>query len=301
METVAIFGVGLIGGSFALALRKAGFRGRIIGVGAEGGVGTDQTIRAALDARVIDEALPARQAAGLADLVYLAQPIHTIADCLEELDAWVQPGALITDAGSTKKLIVQTASQKIIRGCFLGGHPMAGRERRGVEAADADLFQGRPYVLTPRSSADLEHRTAREFLDWIPRIGSFPVILDAETHDQTVAFTSHLPQLVSTALAALLEERLEHPTRVYGPALVDSTRLALSSFEIWRDIFDTNRDAIRFALQSYIAKLEEFRMALDQPLEAATDWPKDSSLDGHSIGRAFDAAARFATRLRDVR
>jgi prephenate dehydrogenase len=281
METVAIFGVGLIGGSFALALRKAGFTGRIIGVS------SDQTIRAALDAQVIDEALPARQAAGLADLLYLAQPIHKIADCLEELDAWVRPGALITDAGSTKKQIVQTASQKISRAQFLGGHPMAGRERRGVEAAEADLFQGRPYVLTPRSPADLDHPAAREFLEWIPRIGSFPIILSPEEHDQTVAFTSHLPQLVSTALAALLEGRPESQTRVYGPALVDSTRLALSSFDIWGDIFDTNRDAVRLALESYIAKLEEFRSALVPD-------------GGPSLRRGFDAGSRFAARLRDA-
>ncbi len=167
METVAIFGVGLIGGSFALALRKAGFGGRIIGVS------SDQTIRAALDLRVIDEALPAREAAGLADLLYLSQPIHKIAECLEELDACVKPGALMTDAGSTKKLIVDRASQAISRAQFLGGHPMAGRERRGVEAAEADLFQGRPYVLTPRTPADLESPAAREFQEWIPRIGSF--------------------------------------------------------------------------------------------------------------------------------
>jgi prephenate dehydrogenase len=282
MDTVAIFGVGLIGGSFALALRKGGFSGRIIGVS------SDQTIRAALDRQVIDEALPAREAAGVADLLYLAQPIHKIADCLEELDAWVKPGALITDAGSTKKLIVDRASQKISRARFLGGHPMAGRERRGVEAAEADLFEGRPYVLTPRSPADLEHAAAREFMDWIPRIGSFPIILSAEEHDRTVAFTSHLPQLASTALAALLEGRFDPQNRVYGPALVDSTRLALSSFDIWGDIFDTNRDAVRLALESYIAKLEEFRSALGGPSE------------GVRLRRGFDAGARFAARLRDV-
>ncbi len=282
MQTVAIFGVGLIGGSFALAIRKAGFTGPIIGVS------SDQTIRAALDAGVIDEGLPARQAAGLADLLYLSQPIHKIADCLEELDGWVQPGALITDAGSTKKVIVDRASQVISRARFLGGHPMAGRERRGVEAAEADLFQGRPYVLTPRSSADLDHPAAREFLDWVPRIGSFPIILDPEAHDRTVALTSHLPQLASTALSALLEARPETSTRVYGPALVDSTRLALSSFDIWGDIFDTNREAIRLALESYIAKLEEFQTALRTPL------------DGQSLRRGFDAGARFAARLRDV-
>ncbi len=278
METVAIFGVGLIGGSFALALRKAGFSGRIIGVS------SDQTIRAALDLGVIDEALPAREAAGQADLLYLSQPIHKIAECLEELDAWVKPGALITDAGSTKKLIVDRASQAISRAQFLGGHPMAGRERRGVEAAEADLFQGRPYVLTPRTPADLERPASREFQEWIPRIGSFPIIMSAEEHDHTVAFTSHLPQLASTALAAMLEGRFSSQTRVYGPALVDSTRLALSSFDIWGDILDTNRDAVRLALESYIAKLEEFRAALDPA----------------TLRRGFDAGARFAARLRDV-
>ncbi len=132
--------------------------------------------------------------------------------------------------------------------------------------------------------ADLEHPAAREFQEWIPRIGSFRIILGAEEHDQTVAFTSHLPQLASSALAALLEGRFEPQTRVYGPALVDSTRLALSSFDIWGDIFDTNREAVRIALESYIAKLEEFRRGLD----------------GQSLRRGFDAGARFAARLRDV-
>jgi len=285
METVAIFGVGLIGGSFALAIRKAGFSGRIIGLS------SDQNIQAALDRKVIDEALPAHEAAAQADLLYLAQPIRKIADSLEELDTWVKPGALITDAGSTKKVIVDRARQVISRARFLGGHPMAGRERRGVEAAEADLFQGRPYVLTPLSLADLDHPAARDLLDWIQRIGAFPVILSADQHDQTVALTSHLPQLASTALGAMLESRTEAQSRVYGPALVDSTRLALSSFEIWGDIIDSNRAAICLALDSYIAKLEEFRRAVAGE--------SDSVVDPEVLRRGFDAGARFATRLRD--
>lgn len=276
MQTVAIFGVGLIGGSFALALRKAGFEGRIIGVS------SDATIRAALAAKVIDEALPAPQAAAEADLVYLAQPICRIIDCLADLDTWVKPEVLITDAGSTKQRIVEHASQVISRAQFLGGHPLAGRERRGVEAAEADLFQGRPYVLTPRSPNELETPAAREFLAWIPRLGSFPVILDPQEHDRTVAFTSHLPQLAATALAATLDSRPEPQTGVYGPALVDGTRLALSPFEIWSDIFATNRDLILVALESYITKLESLRDALRS--------------DG--MRRHFDAAAHFAAQLR---
>jgi prephenate dehydrogenase len=277
MDTVAIFGVGLIGGSFALAIRKAGFAGRIVGVS------SDDTIRAALELNVIDEALPAQGAAAQADLLYLAQPIHRIVGSLAELDAWVKPEALITDAGSTKQAIVDRARQVISRAQFLGGHPLAGRERRGVDAAEADLFQGRPYVLTPRSASELESPAARAFLGWISRIGSFPVILNPEEHDRTVAFTSHLPQLASTALAATLEGRREPETGVFGPALVDSTRLALSSFDIWGDIFDTNRRQILVALESYIAKLQEFRQALD----------------GDGMRRHFDAAARLASQVRE--
>src|SRR5258708_16435727 len=253
MDTVAIFGVGLIGGSFALAIRKAGFSGRIIGVS------SDDTIRAALALHVIDEALPAQEAAACADLLYLSQPIDRIIGSLSDFNGWVKPEALITDAGSTKQAIVDRASQVISRAQFLGGHPMAGRERSGVEAAEADLFQGRPYVLTPRSASELERPAAREFLAWIPRIGSFPVIMSTEEHDRTVAFTSHLPQLASTALAAMLDGQPEPQSGVYVPALVDSTRLALSYFGIWGDIFDTNRRQILGALETYIAKLEQFR------------------------------------------
>jgi prephenate dehydrogenase len=277
MKTVAIFGVGLIGGSFALAIRKAGFDGRIVGVS------SDETIRAALALNVIDASLAPEEAAKEADLLYLAQPILKIIDSLADLNAWVKPGALVTDAGSTKQLIVDRAREAITRAQFLGGHPMAGRERRGVEAAEADLFQGRPYVLTPRSVSDLETPAAREFLEWIPRIGSFPVIMNPQDHDRTVAFTSHLPQLASTALAAMLEGRSETDSGVYGPALVDSTRLALSSFDIWGDIFRTNKHQIVGALNKYIAELELLR----------------ESLDRETIRRHFDAATRFATQIRD--
>jgi len=277
MKIVAIFGVGLIGGSFALAIRKAGFSGRIIGVS------SPDTIRAALALGIVDEGQPAQVAAAQADLLYLAQPILKIIDSLAELEAWAKPGALITDAGSTKQAIVDRASQVISRAQFLGGHPMAGRERRGVEAAEADLFQGRPYVLTPRTPAEMETPAAREFLAWIPRIGSFPVVMNPEDHDRTVAFTSHLPQLASTALAAMLSGRPEPNTGVYGPALVDSTRLALSSFDIWGDIFSTNRRQILVALESYISKLQDFR----------------AYLEGDDMRRYFDAAARLAAQLRD--
>lgn len=277
MNTVAIFGVGLIGGSFALALRSAGFAGRILGVS------SPETLERALALGVIDAGASFEQAARSADLIYLAQPILRILEILPELDPLVQPGALVTDAGSTKSAIVNRAAGCLARGRFLGGHPMAGRERRGVEAAEAGLFRGRPYGLTPRSESDLESPPAQEFAGWIRKIGAFPVILSPEEHDRIVAFTSHLPQLASTGLAALLEGRLEPQSGVFGPALVDSTRLALSSFDIWGDILATNRENIRAALNSYIAKLQEFSRVLEPG----------------PMREQFDRAARFAGQLRD--
>src|SRR5437588_5108454 len=129
MQTVAIVGVGLIGGSFGLALKKAGFSGTIVGVSSEA------TLRVALDRGAIDEAAPLADAARGADLIYLAQPIGRILDTLHHLDTAVNSGTLITDAGSTKAAIVTAARKQIRRATFLGGHPMAGKEKRGVAAA----------------------------------------------------------------------------------------------------------------------------------------------------------------------
>jgi len=277
MKTVAIFGVGLIGGSFALALRRAGFSGRILGVS------SPATLQSALRLHVIDQRASAREAAQAADLIYLSQPILRILEILPDLNDCAQPDALITDAGSTKSTIVSKARSVISRCQFLGGHPMAGREQRGVEAADAGLFEGRPYVLTPLSQSELQTTNARELLDWIGRIGALPVILGPEKHDAIVAYTSHLPQLASTALAALLNGREEPQSRVFGPALVDSTRLALSSFDVWGDILATNRAPIEQALRAYIAKLEELRQTLDAAV-----------MRDH-----FEQGAHFASEVRD--
>lgn len=253
MHTVAIIGVGLIGGSFGLALKKAGFTGTIVGASSEA------TLRTALARGVIDEAAPLADAARGADLIYLAQPIGRILDTLHHVDGFVNPGTLITDAGSTKSAIVAAARKHIRRGVFLGGHPMAGKEKRGVAEADADLFRGRTYVLTPHEPAALETPAAAEFLEWLKRIGALPVILNAEEHDHIVAFTSHLAQLASTALAATVAEHAGDHLAVAGPGLADTTRLALSPFELWRDILATNSSAIELALTAYIIKLEHLR------------------------------------------
>lgn len=256
VKTVAIVGVGLIGGSFALALRKAGFQGKIIGVSSAA------TVQKALTRAVIDEALPLPEAARAADLVYLSQPISRILTTLDELET----DALVTDAGSTKMVICDHA-RKLKR--FVGGHPMAGKESRGVEHADADLFRGRPYVLTAREP---------QLETWIERFGARLVLLEPAEHDRQVGFVSHLPQLLSTTLASVLAGK----EQVAGPAAAELTRLALSPYDIWRDIFATNADPIDAALSAFIARLEELRL----------------HLRGSEMQRIFSEAAASARALR---
>ena len=276
MQTVAIVGVGLIGGSFGLALKKAGVGGTILGVSAP------STIEAALKRGAIDEGLPLAEAAARADLIYLAQPIGRILGTLRKIDDFVRPGTLITDAGSTKGAIVAAARLHLRRAMFLGGHPMAGKEKRGVAEADADLFRGRTYVLTPEDSKTLEAPAIDEFLKWIRAIGALPVMLNAVEHDRIVSFTSHLPQLVATALAATVAENAGDNLSVAGPGLRDSTRLALSSFELWRDILATNSGPIKEALTAYISKLEHLR----------------DNLRTREIEGEFEIAAALAATLR---
>ena len=262
METVAIAGVGLIGGSFALALQKAGFRGKILGVS------SPATIQAALDAGVIHAGVSLEQACAEADLFYLAQPIRPILKTIDTIADMVRPECLVTDAGSTKSEIVTFAAKRLTRCQFLGGHPMAGKTSRGVAVADADLFQGRPYILTPTNKIDLETAAALHLVFWLEKIGAIPIPLTPEEHDRTVALTSHLPQLSSSALAATLAAKLDgdNQLRISGPGLSDTTRLAQSSIEIWEDILATNTTAIGQALDAYIDKLRFFRQNLTNPV-----------------------------------
>jgi prephenate dehydrogenase len=249
VDTCAIAGVGLIGGSFALALKKAGFRGAVLGVD------HPEAAAAALARGAIDEAVPLEAAVERADLIYLAQPIGAILETLPKLDA----PTFITDAGSTKTAIVNRARETVRRAQFLGGHPMAGKAVSGVANADADLFAGRTYVLTPRDPAELETPAAREFRNWLEAIGARPVVVAPEEHDRVVAATSHLPQLLSTALAGFLAERLGGPSPIAGPGLDDMLRLAGSPYELWRDILETNAAQIDEALRDFAAALDRLR------------------------------------------
>jgi prephenate dehydrogenase len=144
---------------------------------------------------------------------------------------------------------------------------MAGKTSRGVAVADAELFRGRPYVLTPTKKIDLETPAALHLVSWLEKVGAVPMVLTPEEHDRTVALTSHLPQLASSALAATLAAKLtgDDQLRVSGPGLSDTTRLAQSSIDIWEDILATNTEPIARALDAYIDKLRFFRQNLTNP------------------------------------
>jgi len=253
MQTVAIVGVGLIGGSFGLALKSAGFQGEVIGVS------SPASIQSALERGAIDRAACFSEAVLEADLVYLALPISGILNSLRQLRDLVREDALITDCGSTKQVIVECARKYLRRGTFLPGHPLAGKESRGVEHADAGIFRGRAYALTPISPEDLDTAPALNFREWLKRIGAREVILGAGEHDHIVALSSHLPQLAATALASTLAQSGEDVAELAGPGLLGATRLALSSYDVWRDILATNVEPVTEALTAYIQRLEDIR------------------------------------------
>jgi prephenate dehydrogenase len=281
MRHVTIVGTGLIGASFGLALREHGFTGTITGVSSA------RAIEDAMSAGAIDRGVPFEEGVAEADLVFLSQTIGRILDTIRHLDPLLKPGALVTDAGSTKCEIVDLARERITRAQFLGGHPMAGKEKRGAGAADAGLFRDRTWVLTPDDPAELETPPAAEFGEWLERIGARVVTLDCDEHDRAVSLTSHLAQLASTALAATVADRIGALPRlqIAGPGLEDMTRLAMGSYDLWRDILATNTEHIDRALALYIQKLEHMR----------------ENLRTRQLQEEFERGADLAVRLRKPR
>jgi len=259
IRTISIVGVGLIGGSFALGLRKAGFDGRIIGVS------SPATISAALQIGVIDEGLAMADALPKSDLIYLAQPVARILEQLAEVAKLAPAHALVTDAGSTKEAIVKRAGEVFGPGgaTFVGGHPMAGKEGRGVSIAEADLFHGATYILTAVGADLPASNVLAEFRALLADMGCRERVMDAATHDRVVAWTSHLPQLVSTALADSVLQNVgsDDDLKTAGDGLRDMTRLAASPYQMWDGILSTNESAIDAALVGFIEKLEELRAA----------------------------------------
>ena len=270
ISRVTILGTGLIGGSFALALRKYSTGMHISGWDRPDVVREAQT-RGALDESFSSELAPALHNA---DLIYIALPIAATIDLLPEIARHAPPHALVTDACSTKVRIAQAATE-LFPGekgpLFLGGHPMAGRELPGIAHADADLFLRNTYALIGASSPQDDPRISA-FVKILEKVGARPLWLGAQQHDYAVGLASHLPQLAAVALAGFLYDRLDEnglPIVLAGPGLRDSLRLAGSPYSTWRDIVLTNQEVLSAALDLFARRLDDLREKLaSRELEA---------------------------------
>ncbi|MDZ7361272.1 MAG: prephenate dehydrogenase/arogenate dehydrogenase family protein [candidate division KSB1 bacterium] len=257
-QCIAVVGLGLIGGSLVKGLRRAQPACKIIGVDFE------HVISSAC--QELDEAfLPENLAHALrdADLVFLAAPGNAILHLLPEVAKAIRPGALVTDVGSTKSLVVEQAKKHFTgERYFIGGHPMAGREKGGWEHADARLFENAAYVLTPASNFPAP--LLDSFKSLLQALGARVVTLEAATHDRIVADISHLPQLLSVALMNFIAREGAQPElglQLTAGGFRDMTRLAASPFEIWKDILAGNRANVQRSLQEFISTLQ--RLVLD--------------------------------------
>jgi prephenate dehydrogenase len=270
IQRVAILGTGLIGGSFAKALRK--YTPDIYITGWD----RADVILEARKAGAIDEAFFESRDPAIrrADLIYIALPIGMTLDILPELAQHAPPHALITDAGSTKMRIWQAATELFVEEggpIFLPGHPMAGRELSGFAHADADLFQNACYALVGRAD-DTHDPRIQAFVKIIDKLGARPLWIGAQQHDYAVGLASHLPQLAAVALGSFLYDHLDEnglPITLAGPGLRDTLRLAGSPYAVWRDIVLTNRDVLSAALDLLARRIEDLRERLgSRDLEA---------------------------------
>lgn len=288
-KQITIVGTGLIGGSLGLALKRARFRGKVVGCD------EPEVLAAARKRKAIDRgAQDCGQALRGSDLVVLATPVGGIIDFLDRFGPSLGKNVFVTDVGSTKQEVVARARKVFGRDVgrrFLGGHPMAGKERGGMAHADAELFRDALWFLTPLAGQELDDGPAAAWAALLGTIGARVTTIAPEAHDRVVAFTSHLPQMLSTALASTLADFREQfaaeagddldPAESGGRALREMTRIAASPYDMWRDIALTNTANIADALLQLEQKLahlrenlrtreleEEFRRAQGQDLAA---------------------------------
>ncbi|HEY4380878.1 MAG TPA: prephenate dehydrogenase/arogenate dehydrogenase family protein [Acidobacteriaceae bacterium] len=273
MRRIFIVGTGLIGASIGLALRAAGFDGEIVGTGP-----TLATLMTAREMGAIDsfvEREGADAAAATCDVIVLCGPVLSVLDWMQRLAPLLGEQHLVTDVGSTKVQIADQAAKlgynQPGKARFLPGHPMAGKESGGAALAEASLFQNAMWLFTPAAGATASTLEA-EWRAWVAKFGARTMDLDPARHDEICAWVSHLPQMLSTALAALLEEtfsgdpvRRDEIAAIGGRALRETTRLGASPYSMWRDIALSNSEPIAATLHALEQRLAHLRENLRTP------------------------------------
>lgn len=258
---VAIVGTGVIGGSLAMALKRKIPDTRVLGVDEE------PVVALAEDLGALDQGFTKEQMGAClqqADVVVLATPIAEIIRILPQVAAAVRPGTIVTDVGSSKRRIVERAQQLFgHRPCFVGGHPMAGSERQGLRAADALMFENAVWVLTPAPKTPA--RAVRTLGELLERVGAKVLIISPALHDRVAAAVSHLPQLLAVALMNMVARHqadTPHLLKLAAGGFRDMTRIASSSYRMWRDVLATNAEEIIAFVDEYIAELQRLRARL---------------------------------------
>jgi prephenate dehydrogenase len=278
-DKVAIVGLGLIGGSIALALRQHWPSALVIGVDRK------DVLEKAMVLHAIDVAADDPVVMAEADLVILAAPVDQNIKMLAELEQHVTTTAVVTDVGSTKRTTVEAAQHLPARLAFVGGHPLGGAPRGGIEHARPDLFKTRPWIFTPVGEGTAS--TLERLCGFATALGAEPHMMAPDEHDRLLALVSHLPQLTASALMHVVGTGAgERGLALTGRGLFDSTRLASSPPDIWREICRSNADTIGDALDALIDQLQVLR----QDLESATEMEK-----------VFQSAADWRTRLAELR
>lgn len=275
IQTLTIVGVGLIGGSIGLAAKERGLTRRVLGVGRR----QDSLDRAKACGTIDEGFLELDPAVEEAELAVFCTPVDQIAGQVLQAARVCRPGALLTDAGSTKAVIVRSVEGHLAGGvAFVGSHPLAGSEKRGPEYADANLFQNRVTVVTPTPHTD--EAALRKTVAFWQALGCRVTCLGPEEHDRALALTSHLPHLVASALAGLLPQEL---AGLAATGFRDTTRIAAGDARLWSAIFAQNQAAVLDALGHFESRIDAFKKAL-----ASGDWA------------ALDALLAEAKRIRDA-
>src|SRR4030065_2105517 len=249
-KKITIIGVGLIGGSLGLALKKKNPKFKI------SGIDKSEIIEKAIARRAIDEGTSnLKNGIKEADVVILATPVKTILDLLPQINPFIKKGCIVTDTGSTKGQIVETADKILSEDVyFIGGHPIAGSEKYGIEEADSHLFQDKTYILTPSKKSNLI--ALEKIFLLINTIGAKRLVLDPLEHDRVAGAISHLPQILAVSLTNMIgelsqQENNDHYFKAIGEGFKDMTRIASSPYKMWEDICETNQENILEMIQEF--------------------------------------------------
>ncbi len=267
IDRITIIGTGLIGASIGLALREQNFGGEIFGWDKNPSELAIALSRGAIDHAVED---PVTAATG-SDLILLAGPVFSILEWTDQLGSLLRPHQLVTDVGSVKGAVSEHAARSFGgagQARFLPGHPMAGKEVHGAEHAEATLFQGAVWLFTPLASSSTPNDLEAKWRAWVAKFGCRTLDLDAIRHDELCAWVSHLPQFLSTAMSAMLEDKFagdEDMRAIGGRALREMTRLGASPYSMWRDVAHTNTEAIAETLLALEQRLTHLREHLKTP------------------------------------